>query len=65
MATSQLQVLFGSMESILRDPVIAFQRGRSKRMVGMGVRGVMVVMAVVRAMVVVRAMAVVRPIAVI
>ena len=59
MATSQLQVLFGSMESILRDPVIAFQRGRSKRMVGMGVRGVMVVVVVVRAMAVIRTMAVI------
>ena len=59
MATSQLQVLFGSMESIFRDPVIAFQRGRSKRMVGMGVRGVMVVVVVVRAMAVVRPMAVI------
>ena len=47
LATSQLQVLYGSMESIFRDPVIAFQRGRPKRMVGMGVRGVMVVVVVV------------------
>ena len=47
MATSQLQVLFGSMESIFRDPVIAFQRGRAQRMVGVGIRGVVVVMAVV------------------
>ena len=53
MATSHLQVLFESMESIFRDPVIAFQRGRSKRMVRMGIRGVMVVMAVVRPMAVI------------
>ena len=53
MATSQLQVLFGSMESIFRDAVVAFQRGRSQRVFGMGIRRVMVVMAVVWTMAVV------------
>ena len=47
MATSELQVLFGSMESIFRDAVVALQRGRPQGMVGVGIRGVMVVMAVV------------------
>ena len=53
MATSQQQVLFGSMESIFRDAVVAPQRGRPEGMVGVGIRGVVVVMAVVWSMAVV------------
>jgi hypothetical protein len=35
------------MESIFRDAVVALQRGRSQGMVGVGIRGVMVFMAVI------------------
>ena len=41
------------MESIFRDAVFAFQRGRPQGVVGVRVRGVMVVMAVVCPMAVV------------
>ena len=44
---SRPQVLFRSMDSIFRDAVVAFQRGRAQGMVSVGIRGVMVVMAVV------------------
>ena len=47
MATSHQQVLFGFMESIFRDAVAALQRGRPQRVIGMGIRRVMVLMAVV------------------
>ena len=53
LATSHQQVLFGSMESIFRRAVVALQRGRAQGMVGVGIRGVMVVMAVVRPMAVI------------
>ena len=52
MATSQQQVLFGSMESIFRDAVVPLQRGRSQGVVGMGIMRVMVLMAVVCAAVI-------------
>ena len=56
---SRPQVPFGSMESIFSCVAVAFQRGRSQRMVGVGVRGVVMVMAVIWPMAVVRRVVVV------